>query len=43
MKVRIIDNLREKLNWDGLGLGWMSWVTLEFFLFETGLFRFMID
>ena len=42
-KVRIIDYLREKLNWCGFGLGWMSYVTLELFSFETGLFSFMID
>ena len=43
MMVRIIYNLREKLNWCGSGLGWMSKVTLEFFTFETGLFRFIMD
>ena len=41
--VRIIDYLREKLNLCGFGLGWMSYVTLEFFSFDTGLFSFMID
>ena len=40
-KVRIIDYFREKLNWCGFGLGWMSYVTLELFSFDTRLFSFM--
>ena len=42
MKVPIIDNLREKLNWYGFGLGWMSYITLELFRFESWLFGLMV-
>ena len=35
--------LRQKFNWCGLGLGWMCYVTLELFTFESGLFGFMMD
>ena len=43
MKVRLIHNVREKLNWCCLGLGWTSYITLEFFRFELGLFGLMMD
>ena len=42
MKVRVIDNVREKLNWCCLGLGWTSYITLELFRFESGLFGLMV-
>ena len=32
-----------KLNWGCLGLGWASFVTLELFRFESGLFGLMMD
>ena len=35
--------LRQKFNWFGLGLGWMCYVTLELFTFESELFAFMLD
>ena len=43
MEVRIIGNLCEKLNCCGLGLGWMWFVTLELFTFESEFFAFMLD
>ena len=43
MKIRITGNLREKFNWCHFGLGWVSYAILEFFRFESGLFRFMMD
>ena len=38
MKVRVIHNVRGKLNWCSLGLGWTSYVTLELFRFVSVLF-----
>ena len=43
MKVRVIQNVRGKLNWCCLRLGWTSYITLEFFRFESGLFGLMMD
>ena len=43
MKVRDIHNVRGMLNWCCLGLGWISYVTLELFRFEWGLFGLMMD
>ena len=43
MKVRVIHNVRGKVNWCCLGLGWASYVTLELFRFESGLFGLMMD
>ena len=42
MKVRVIHNVRAKLNWCCLGLGWTSYVTFELFRLESGLFGLMI-
>ena len=42
MKVRLIHNEREKLNWCCLGLGWTSYRTLELFRFESVLFGLMV-
>ena len=35
--------LRQKFNLCGFGLGWMCYVTLELFTFESELFGFMMD
>ena len=43
MNVRVIQNFHKKLNCCGLGLGWISYVTLELFWFQSGFFRFMMD
>ena len=43
MTVRVTHNVRGKLNWYCSGLGWTSYVTLEFFRFESGLFGLMMD
>ena len=43
MKVRLIHNGRGKLDCCCLGLGWTSYVTLELFRFESGLFGLMMD
>ena len=42
MKVRVIHNVRGKLNWCCLGLGWTWYVTLELFRLESGLFGLMV-
>ena len=42
MKVLVIQNIRGKLNWCCLRLGWTSYVTLELFRFESGLIGLMI-
>ena len=42
MKVRVIHNVHGKWNWYCLGLGWTSYVTLELFRFESGLFGLMV-
>ena len=42
MEVRVIHNVCEKLNCCCLGLGWTSYVTLELFRFESGLFGIMV-
>ena len=43
MKVRVINNVRGKLNWCSLGLGWTSYVTLELFSFDSVLFGLKMD
>ena len=43
MKVRVIQNVRGKLNWCCLGLGCVVYVLLEFFRFESRLFLFKMD
>ena len=42
MKVRVIHNVRGKLNCCCLGLGWTSYVTLGLFRFELGFFGLMV-
>ena len=42
MKVRDTHNVRGKLNCCCFGLGWTSYVTLELFRFESGLFGLMV-
>ena len=43
MKVRVTHNVRGKLNWRCLGLGWASYVPLELFRFESGFFGLLMD
>ena len=43
MKVRVIHNVCEKVNWCCLGLGWASHAHLELFRFESALFGLMMD
>ena len=42
MMVRVIHNVGGKFNCCCLGLGWTSYVTLELFRFESGLFGLMV-
>ena len=43
MTIRGTHNVRGNLNWCCSGLGWTSYVTLEFFRFESGLSGLVMD